>query len=192
MANYKTTSLAEDDYGAIIRAIREGFMLDGVHVEPNERVAAVLTVEANLGLRVGDVLRLRLNDIIRDGNRYRFDIVEEKTGKVRTFTVPHEMYSYLCDYAISHNLPRTAHLFSVTERAIQKHLQKAVTYLGLSRISTHSFRKFFGTRIYENNGHDIVLVQRIFQHSTTAVTQRYIGVQQKNIEDALTKNVIIV
>lgn len=192
MANYKTVALADDQYGEIIKALREGFTLDGVNVEPNERAATVLTLEANLGLRVGDVLRLRLNDIIRDGNRYRLDIVEEKTGKARTFTVPHEVYSFLCDYALRHNIPRTAHLFSVTERAIQKQLQKATTNLGLNRVSTHSFRKFFATRIYQSNGHNVVLVQKILQHSTAAVTTRYIGIQQKDIEDALTKNVIIV
>jgi len=192
MANYKTVALSEDEYAAIIRALREGFELDGVNVEPNERIATILTLEANLGLRVGDILKLRLTDIIRDGNRYRLDITEEKTGKPRTFTVPHEVYSYLCDYAIKSGLPKTAHLFSITERAVQKHLKNATDHLSLSRISTHSFRKFFATRIYQNNGHNVILVQKILQHSTAAVTQKYIGIQQKDIEDALTMNVKII
>ena len=192
LANYMTVALSEDEYAAIIRALREGFELDGVIVKANERIATILTLEANLGLRVGDILKLRLTDIIRDGNRYRLDITEEKTGKARTFTVPHEVYSYLCDYAIKNELPKTAHLFPITERAVQKQLKNATDHLGLSRISTHSFRKFFATRIYQNNGHNVVLVQKILQHSTAAVTQKYIGIQQKDIEDALTKNVTIV
>lgn len=146
----------------------------------------------DLGLRVGDILRLRLNDILRDGNRLRLDITEEKTGKQRTFTVPHEVYSYMCDYATKNGIPRTARLFSITERAVQKQLQKVTEYLGLSKISTHSFRKFFATRIYENNNYNVVMVQKILQHSTAAVTQKYIGIQQRDIEEALTKNVRIV
>ena len=36
------------------------------------------------------------------------------------------------------------------------------------------------------------MVQKILQHSTAAVTQKYIGIQQRDVEEALTKNVRIV
>jgi integrase len=192
MPNYKTVALTDEQYATIIRTMREGFEIGDMNVEPNERVATILTLEANLGLRVGDILRLRLNDIIRDGNRLRLDITEEKTGKQRTFTVPHEVYSYICDYATKNNIQRTANLFPITERAVQKHLKKVTDYLKLSKVSTHSFRKYFATRIYENNNYNVVMVQKILQHSTAAVTQKYIGIQQRDIEEALTKNVRIV
>lgn len=52
-------------------------------------------------------------------------------------------------------------------------------------IGTHSFRKFYATEIYKNSGHNIVLVQQLLQHSSTAVTQRYIGLQPKELENAI-------
>lgn len=67
-----------EQYNTLITLIYEGV---GNSIQPNPRVATVLVVEANTGLRIGDILTLRLNDIIKDGNRYRFNITEKKTGK---------------------------------------------------------------------------------------------------------------
>jgi integrase len=58
-------------------------------------------------------------------------------------------------------------------------------HLGYTGISTHSFRKFFATQIYANNDYNIVLVQKLLQHSTAAITQKYIGIQPQQLENAL-------
>ena len=50
---------------------------------------------------------------------------------------------------------------------------------------THSFRKWYATEIYKNNGFDIALVQRLLQHSSAAVTQRYIGMEPEGVERAI-------
>lgn len=76
-------------------------------------------------------------------------------------------------------------MFPLTERAIQKQLKLVCDYLDISGVSTHSFRKFYATEIYKANGYNIALVQQLLQHSSTAVTQRYIGIQPKEIEAAI-------
>ena len=102
MANKKTRAINKEEFEKIISTIRTGFVLpDGDRVRPNERVAVALTLQANLGLRIGDIVHLRLADIIFEGGRYHLDIVEQKTGKSRTFTVPAEVYIYLQNYAIN-------------------------------------------------------------------------------------------
>ena len=58
-------------------------------------------------------------------------------------------------------------------------------YLGYEGISTHSFRKWYATEIYNANGFDIALVQRLLQHSSAATTQRYIGIEPQRIEQAI-------
>ena len=91
--NKKTIALSEEQYVQIINAIRNGFVsADGHMVKPNNRIATILTLEANLGMRISDILHLRLSDIIRDGERYRLNIIEKKTQKKREFTVPLEIY----------------------------------------------------------------------------------------------------
>ena len=68
--NKKTVALTEEQYKLIITTIRQGGICpDGHIVKPNNRVATALSLEANLGLRISDILHLRLSDIIRDGDR---------------------------------------------------------------------------------------------------------------------------
>lgn len=194
--NKKTLTLTDDTFKLIIHTMREGFnyLVDGIEKEfkPNNRAATALTLEANLGLRIGDILNLRLIDILKDGNRYRLNIIEEKTGKTRQFTVPIEIYSYIQEYAYNNNIKPTAKLFDITDRAIQKQLKIVCDYLNIEGVSTHSFRKYFATNLYVNNNYNIQLVRQILQHSSTAITQKYIGIQQKDIEIALQNNIRLI
>ena len=59
------------------------------------------------------------------------------------------------------------------------------SYLDFNGISTHRFRKWYASEIYKANGYDIVLVQRLLQHSSAATTQRYIGIEPQRIEQAI-------
>ena len=179
--NKKTKALTTEQYKEIIQTMKEGFS----GCRPNERIATALVLEGNLGLRISDVLRLRLCDIVRDGDRYRLEIVEQKTGKRRIFTVPLVLYQYIENYCLRNGIGRMEVMFPITERMIQKQLRIVCDYLGYEGISTHSFRKWYATEIYKNNGYDIVLVQRLLRHSSAATTQRYIGIEPQRIEDAI-------
>lgn len=186
----KTLALTQDQYYLIIDTIRKGFTTrEGKEVKPNQRIATALVLEANLGLRISDIVSLRLSDIIRDGDRYRLDITEQKTGKTREFTVPAEIYNYILEYALDNKIGKQAKLFDISTRAVQKHLKEACDHLGLERIGTHSFRKFYATKLYNDNDYNIELVRQLLQHSSAATTQRYIGIQQKQVEEALQRNI---
>ena len=179
--NKKTKALTTEQYKEIIQIMKEGFC----GCRPNERVATALVLEGNLGLRISDIVKLRLCDIVLDGDRYRLEIVEQKTGKSRIFTVPLVIQQYIENYCLRNGLRRDERIFPLTERAIQKQLKIVCDYLGFEGISTHSFRKWYATEIYKNSGYDIALVQRLLQHSSAAVTQRYIGIEPQRIETAI-------
>lgn len=195
MANKRTRALDTEQYKLIINTIREGFVYQcegkSVKFKPNNRMATVLSLQANLGLRIGDILVLKLNNIIKDGNRYRLDIIEEKTGKSRTFTVNNDIYNYLKMYCLENNIKPTATIFDITERSLQKNLQIVCNYLGLTDISTHSFRKFYATEIYNASGCNLALVRELLQHSALSVTQKYIGVSSKQVEDAIAQHLCL-
>lgn len=188
--NKKTVALTEEQYKSIIGTIHDGFICaDGHIVKSNKRIATALSLEANLGLRISDILQLRLSGIIHDGNRYRLNIVEKKTKKKREFTVPIEIYSFIQNYALENNINPAAKLFDISERTVQNHLQLICEHLGYENISTHSFRKYFATSIYVNNNYNIELVRVLLQHSSVATTQRYIGIGSKEIECALQNHI---
>lgn len=189
--NKKCLCLTSEQYDECISLLQNGFMLEGKLVRPNIRIATIAVVQTSLGLRICDILKLRMTSFIKDGNRYRLDIVEQKTGKVRNFTVPIEVYSYIQEYAIQRGISKDAKLFSISERQVERHLNKVFEKMGLPlrNYGTHSFRKTFAMQVYTESGYNIELVRELLQHSNTAITQRYLNIGTKMIEDALASTV---
>ncbi len=185
MANKTTVALTQEQFKEIIETMKIG----GVGFRANNRIATALVLEANLGLRIEDILDLRLCDIIADGNRYRLNITEKKTSKKRNFTVPLPIYNYIKVYAVDNDIKSDEKLFPITERNVQKYLCKVSDYLGYENIGTHSFRKFFATEIYLNSNYNIVLVQQLLQHSSVATTQKYVGITSEMQEKALMNHI---
>lgn len=187
--NKKCVALTEEQYRESISLLRSGFILSGVVVKPNERIATLEVMQATLGLRLGDCLGLKMTSFIKDGSRYRLDIREQKTGKCRTFTVPVEIYSFIQNYALENNIGVDAKLFDISERQVQRHLNKVFTKmeLPLRNYGSHSYRKYFATQVYLNNEMNIELVRILLQHSSVAITQKYVGISQKQVENALEK-----
>ena len=188
MPNKKTIALSKEQYQNIINTMRKGSSF----FKPNERIATCLVLEANLGLRISDILNLKMSDIIKDGDKYRLDITEKKTSKKRSFTVPLPIYQYIQIYCMRNNIKDNDLIFKMTERNVQHYIKKVSEYLGYQNISTHSFRKFFATEIYLNNKYNIILVQQLLQHSSPSITQRYIGITSKDIENALSNHVSLI
>lgn len=179
--NKKTVALTTEQYKEIISTMQRGF----TGCRPNERIATALVLEGNLGLRISDIVKLRPSDIVKDGDRYRLEVTEQKTGKSRVFTVPLVIHQYIENYCLRNGIGKKDLIFPISERMIQKQLKIVCDYLGYEGISTHSFRKWYATEIYKANGYDITLVQRLLQHSSAAVTQRYIGIEPQRIESAI-------
>lgn len=106
--------------------------------------------------------------------------------------MPIEIYSYIQNYALENGISPAAKLFDISERTVQNHLQMVCGYLGYDNISTHSFRKFFASSIYVDNGYNIELVRVLLQHSSVTTTQRYIGIQAREIENALRNHIRLI
>ena len=140
-------------------------------------------------MRLGDVLRLKLSSFVKDGNRWRLDFKEQKTDKSREFTVPVEVYSFIQDYAVNRGIGRDEKLFDISERQVERHLNKVFIKMDLPvrQYGSHSLRKFFATRVYLDNEMNIELVRVLLQHSSVQITQKYLSISQKMVEDALTK-----
>lgn len=189
MGLYQTRALDATEYKEVIKTIRRGYIgVDNVDHRPNNQVADILVLEANLGCRIGDIVHLKHSDVIYDGGRYRLNFTEQKTGKVRTFIVPKPVKEFMdgCGYG------KDDRLFKISEAAVWKALRNVTAYLGLVNVSSHSLRKFASHQLFEKSGHDIELVREWLQHSSVKTTQIYLKRSDAKLEKAITENVNIV
>jgi len=180
--------ITEEQHIEIMRAMNE----NTVFYKRNPQVIAILISESSIGLRLGDVLSMKLNQIHTSEKGYRLKIKEKKTGKERDVPMPSELYAYLTEYAISRGRKRDETIFTLTPRAVTKYIKKVTDYLGLENVSSHSWRKMYALKIYKSTGNDIVAVQQSLLHSSLAVTQRYLNRRSEKLESVLQNNCSIV
>lgn len=189
--NKRTKALDREQYNLVIKTIREGFTHNGSEFKPNNRLATLLVVQANFGVRISDILRLRLSDIIYESGRYRLDIIEKKTGKKRNFVVPADLYHFIEKYAEENHINPLARLFPLCERAVEKQLGIVGEYLGFERFGSHSFRKYYAMDIYYASGCDIELVRHLLQHSSIKTTQAYLEVSPQRVDEAINRHLCL-
>ena len=180
--------ITEEQHIEIMRAMNE----NTVFYKRNPQVIAILITESSTGLRLGDVLSMKLSQIHTSEKGYSLKIKEKKTGKERDVPMPSELYAYLTEYALSNGRKRDETIFNLTPRAVTKYIKKVVDYLGMENVSSHSWRKMYALNVYKKTGNDIVAVQQALLHSSLAVTQRYLNRRSEKLESVLQNNCSIV
>lgn len=189
--NYETRVITKDEYINIIKTLREGYL----NHRPNPKVAMALVMEANIGIRISDITQFSLDKVIKEGNKYRLNLTEQKTGKQRKFTIPLEVMQYIQQYCIDNNIKRNERIINITERAVQKQLDFVCDYLGFENVSTHSFRKFFSHNLKnscDSEKEGIMIVHEALQHSSIETTMKYLKIERKKVDEALEKNVFLI
>jgi integrase len=140
----------------------------------------LLAYSLNTGLRISDILRANVRDSLKGIWQDR----EEKTNKEKIIQLNPKLQLLIRDYVDAEGLSEGNYLFySNKDRnkpisRIQAHriVAKAGDMVGIT-LSCHSLRKTFGYIAYKQ-GVDLALLQYIFNHSSQALTLRYIGITQ--------------
>lgn len=163
--------------------------------EKNERDYILFMVGIYSGIRISDYLQLKVRDVSGD----HIDIVERKTGKTKHFAINPRLKKALKHYIRDNELKEYDYLFPSRKRSrvngvqvapIQRKaaweiISQAGKHIGLSNLGSHSMRKTFGYHFYKKT-HDVVKLQKLFNHSTPAITLIYIGYQQDELDTAIT------
>jgi integrase len=147
----------------------------------------LIVLGVHTALRISDLLRLRWDDVYDfDRNRVRESvaIVEKKTGKAKTFVLNKDAVRALTRFA-AQAARKGAFLIEnpKTQRAISRIqayrlIRAAAEALELeTRVSCHSLRKTFGYHAWKN-GVSPAVIMEIYNHSSLAVTRRYLGITQ--------------
>lgn len=132
------------------------------------------------GLRISDILKLRVRDVRGKDCVY---IREQKTGKEKKFLLKKTLRSVLVEYV--EDKKDYEYLFK-SNKGVNRPISRVQAYrilsdagqvFGLSNIGTHTLRKTFGYHMYKQTG-DVAMLMEIFNHAAPAITLRYIGITQ--------------
>ena len=157
----------------------------------NPKMSLLVAIGCFFGLRISDILSLRWSQII---DKNELTIIEGKTKKRRTIRINQQLQEHIkeCYEKInpislnSHILLSQKHsVFSIQRiNVILKQLKKRYK-LKINHFSCHSFRKTFGRQVYNTSGENsemaLVKLMEIFNHSSVAITKRYLGLRQEEI-----------
>ncbi|HRR45219.1 MAG TPA: site-specific integrase, partial [Mesotoga sp.] len=168
--------------------------------ESNYRDLLLFTLGINTGLRISDILALKWSSFINGGSRLlkagdQLNVMEIKTKKVKTFVINKSVAEALKLYydsldSVSPEDPvflsrKTAkgELKPITRIAAWQMLNRYANMVGLDEgIGTHTLRKTFGYHLYKK-GVALDYIQKMLNHSSPAITLRYIGITQEQLND---------
>ncbi len=156
--------------------------------ENGTRDLLLFTMGINTGLRISDLLKLKIVDV---KGKNHIEIKEQKTGKIKRFPLLGNLqsmieefikgksdYDYLFKSRNGENRPITRVMaYMIINDACQK---AGVT----DNVGTHTLRKTFGYHHYQTF-HDVAILQYLLNHSSPSITLRYIGITQDNVENTL-------
>lgn len=205
-----TREIAEDHTSDPIKNVDDIHRMSDWFIQNGKyRDNMLFIVGINLGLRVSDLLTLRFSDLLDDHYRFKvtFPILEKKTSKTRkvaknryitindavmdavTLYLEHTECVTLSDYMFrSQSNNGSSSNKPMTRKSVDRCLKAAADALGLPcHVATHSMRKTFGYHQMMASGNDprkLLLLQKIFGHSSSAITLDYIGITNEEIEEA--------
>lgn len=155
--------------------------------ENGSRDYLLFLIGINSGLRISDLLKLKVADV---KNKEYIELIEQKTNKYKRFPITksfkHELEEFIsCKDGEEWLFKSKRGKRPITRIQAYRIISKACLKAGITaHIGTHTLRKTFGYHFYRENK-DVALLQCIFNHSTPSVTLRYIGINQEIIDSRL-------
>lgn len=155
--------------------------------EKNEKYYIMYLVGIYSGLRISDILRLKVRDV---RGKDKIKIREQKTGKEKSFPINKKLSAALETYCEG---KKDYDYLVPSDRATNKAVSREYAYrvmheagerFGLYNLGTHTLRKTFGYHFYKQTK-DVVLLMRILNHTSQSQTLRYIGIEQTTIDEAI-------
>lgn len=157
---------------------------------PDLKQKAMIALMYSAGLRIGEVCRLKYEDINR--KQMRIHITHGKNRSDRYAILSTEALSILTQYWYSYGKPKNW-LFPGQRGAdkpidtfyLSRHIHAHETRLGWEqRLTCHSFRHAFGTHLYEN-GTDLLTIKALLGHKSLNSTTIYVQLASNGVGRAI-------
>lgn len=152
----------------------------------NEKHRTILFLIYSAGLRVGEVVRLKIQDI--DSSRMLIHVVQGKGRKDRYTLLSEIALLQLRKYYSLYKpemwlFPGQDKREFLTERTVERIFEKACCLAKINKKATvHTLRHSFATHLLEG-GTDLRFIQELLGHSSSRTTEIYTHVTQKSISN---------
>ena len=160
----------------------------------NYRMSLLIGLGCFAGLRIGDILGVSWSQVLSESGT--FVLNEKKTGKRREIRINPGFQAHIrdCHEALKiqdDNQPCFLNRYGgvISSQRVNRALKEIrVRYqVKVNNLSTHSLRKTWARKIYENENvagrGELALLKlsEIMNHSSPAITRRYIGLRQQEL-----------
>lgn len=159
------------------KALNLGMKL--IKSQENPNFGLLIVTGINLGLRIENLLQIKYEDL-RNENLV---IIEGKTGKKRNLAINSNIKK-----AVAYFENYKGFAFKSQKKTIYcpQHVNRLLKKYFKGKISSHSLRKTFGRRVWENDQQSersLIFLSEIFSHSSISVTRIYLGIRQEELNN---------
>lgn len=158
---------------------------------------AILHVALDAGLRVSEIISLRVGDLILDPGHSAIIVRHGKGGKKRGVDIGQALREHLLEYlewkrAVGESTAPEALLFlsprggGLTRQAVYHMFKRYARLAGLpDRFTIHSCRHTYASMLYKASRYNLRLVQKQLGHASIRTTQVYADVLSQDALEAV-------
>lgn len=162
-------------------------------LKKNPRDHLLFVMGINNGLRTGDLLRLKVKDVKYSNPEDSINIIEQKTKKRNVLKINKAVYKSLQTYLEKLDPDDDDFLFAsrkggeaLSVPSVNRLIKTWTNHVNLEgRYGAHSLRKTWGYIQRMKYGTPIEIICKRYLHSNPAVTMRYLGIQDKEVDEIL-------
>jgi len=159
------------------------------------KFALIFSVGCFTGLRIGDLLRLRWEDVYRCD---ALELIEGKTKKIRKIKLNSALIGIISrfhekmkieddsEFLFANRTKTKAINVQYVNRKLKEIAKKYNLQSNKTAMSSHLFRKTLGRHVWSLNDFSeksLLLLGELFNHSSIKVTKIYLGIKEDEIGD---------
>ena len=160
----------------------------------NYRMSLLIGCGCFFGLRISDLLTLTWSQLLNDE---KFVIYEKKTNKRRVVKINRGFQRHIKDCYNALKIENdTEKCFLSRKKTVYSTQRINILFkeirqrynLRIEHFSTHTMRKTFGLRVFQQAGTDapmaLMRLQTLFNHASPTITKRYLGITDSELESS--------
>ena len=156
--------------------------------EESPRNAIMFGLGVYCGLRISDILNLKVKNVRR---KWNIRVKQQKTGKYIEIVLNRELKKMIDGFTENMNdedyliKSRKGDNKPISETQAYRIMQEIAQEFNLHNFGCHSTRKTFAYHLYLDNKKDIGLVQKALGHESSATTLAYIDMDKEAVNRAI-------